>query len=96
MAQRINFIIALLSKPQILLLDEPTSGIDSPVANLFLLKLKEFVTAENHCIIMVTHDLLFAEKISGSIAVLDKGKLSGFHPADEFINIPEYFPGIHG
>jgi len=85
MAQRIGFILAFLSKPEILLLDEPTSGIDSPVANLLLLKLKEFASNRNNCVILVTHDILFAEKVSDRIAVLNDGRLSELYPASKFL-----------
>lgn len=84
MAQRINFIVALLTKPRLIILDEPTSGIDSAISNLFLLKLKEFAAAEDHAALLVTHDLIFSEKISDRIAFLSNGRLSEFKPAGEF------------
>lgn len=85
MAQRISLILALLSHPEILLLDEPTSGIDSPISNLLLTKLKEFASAGKGSVVMVTHDLRFAEKASDKIAILNNGKLPDFYPADNFI-----------
>ena len=95
MAQRIGFIFAFLSKPEILLLDEPTSGIDSPVANLLLLKLKEFASTGNNCIILVTHDILFAEKVSDRIAVLNNGRLSELYPVSEFIQNNNEFSSLY-
>jgi peptide/nickel transport system ATP-binding protein len=86
MAQRISFILALMAHPQILLLDEPTSGIDSPISNLLLLKIKEFVSAEQASVLLVTHDLRFAEKISDSIAILAGGILSDFYTREELNN----------
>ena len=86
MAQRINFVLALLCHPKIIILDEPTSGIDLAISNLFLLKLKEFVKEKNNSALLVTHDLVFAQKISNKIAFLADGKLSEFYSNDEFFS----------
>ena len=84
MAQRVNFVLALLAHPKIIFLDEPTSGIDPAIANLFLLKLKEFAAQDDHLILFVTHDLQFAQMAADEIAFLSDGKLSQFFPADSF------------
>ncbi len=86
MAQRINFVLALLCHPQILILDEPTSGIDLAVSNLFLLRLKEFVKEKDNSALLVTHDLVFAKKTSDKIAFLSNGKLSRFYSNEEFFS----------
>ena len=86
MAQRINFVLILLSKPEIIILDEPTSGIDSAIANLFLLKLKEFVKQNKNSVLLITQDILFAEKVSDKIAYLADKKLSNFYDVNEFFN----------
>lgn len=87
MAQRISFVLTLLSHPDIIILDEPTSGIDSAIANLFLLKLKEFATEKNNCVLLVTQDIDFAEKVSDKIAYLHEGQLSTFYTNEEFFKI---------
>ena len=91
MAQRINFVLALLAHPQIIILDEPTSGIDLAISNLFLLKLREFVSENyepgiDHSALLVTHDLEFAKKVSDEVAFLLNGKLSRFYPCKDFFN----------
>ncbi|HKI77374.1 MAG TPA: ATP-binding cassette domain-containing protein [Ignavibacteriaceae bacterium] len=88
MSQRVSFVLALLSHPEIIILDEPTSGIDSAIANLFLLKLKEFVKKNKNSSLLVTQDISFAEKISDRIAYLSNGKLSDFRSVDDFLNDP--------
>ncbi len=84
MAQRISFVLALLAHPEIIILDEPTSGIDSAIANLFLIKLKEFANANNNSVLLVTQDIDFAEKVSDKIAYLNEGRLSSFYSKKEF------------
>lgn len=86
MAQRISLVLALLTKPKLLILDEPTSGIDSAIANLMLLKLKEFIKEEGNSVLLVTQDILFAQKISDEIAMLKDFTLSKFYKAEEFFN----------
>ncbi len=84
MAQRIAFILILLSKADLIILDEPTSGIDAALSNLLLIKLKEYITKKNNSVLLITQDLLFAERISTSISIIDNLTMSEFLPADEF------------
>lgn len=84
MAQRLLLVLALLKNPDILILDEPTSGIDSPVSNLILLKLREFVKVECNSVLLVTQDLQFAKNAGDSISFLSGGMLSTFYNSHEF------------
>ena len=86
MAQRISLVLSLLTHPEIIILDEPTSGIDSPIASLILLKLKEFVSINKNSVLLVTQDLLFAKRVSDRVAFLKDGSLTNFLPVSEFFN----------
>ena len=86
MAQRISLILALLARPKIILLDEPTSGIDAPIVNLLLIKLREFV-AEGNLALMVTQDLELAKSASNKIALLSDNTLSSFSEPEEFFHL---------
>lgn len=85
MAQRINFILALSAEPELIILDEPTSGIDSAIANLFIEKIREFAKMKSNIVILVTHDLSFAQKVSDSTAFLSDKNLTGFIPVKDFL-----------
>jgi ABC-type dipeptide/oligopeptide/nickel transport system ATPase component len=89
MAQRISLVLALLAHPSIIILDEPTSGVDSAIANLFLLRLKGFVEGNSCSVMLVTQDLSFANMISDKIALLVNGKLTQFLPPNEFFKSQE-------
>jgi ABC-2 type transport system ATP-binding protein len=76
MKRRLNLIAALLHEPTLLILDEPTSGVDVQSRNIllnFLMNLK----AKNITIIYSSHFLEEAEKICTDIAIMDEGKLIG-------------------
>lgn len=84
MAQRLSTILAFLAEPQLIILDEPTSGIDYAISNLLLLKLKKFTREENKIVLIVTHDIIFAEKVSDELAFLSDGTLTHFNSKDDF------------
>lgn len=85
MAQRLSLLLALLPKPKLIILDEPTSAVDYTNINLIKLKLKEFVTTESF-VLIVTQDIAFAKEVSDEIAFLQNGKLSEFDSTDSFFN----------
>jgi ABC-type glutathione transport system ATPase component len=89
MTQRISLALALLANPALIILDEPTSGIDSAIANLFLLKLKEFVQKNACSVLLVTQDLSFANMISDKMALLTNRKFTQFLPPEEFYKSQE-------
>jgi ABC-type multidrug transport system ATPase subunit len=86
MAQRLSFVLALLMDPELLILDEPTSGIDPAIANLFLLKIKEFADNGKKTVLLVTQDISFAEAVGGYIAHISEGTLSPFIRSNEYFN----------
>jgi ABC-type glutathione transport system ATPase component len=80
MAQRIAIVIASISNPQLLIMDEPTSAADTAIINLLIHFLKDYVSKESRTVLIVTQDLLFAEKVSDEIAAIKNNSLTDFQP----------------
>lgn len=80
--QRMNFCLALLHDPSILIFDEPTSGLDPISMNMVrqrILGLK----GEGKTILLTTHDLMEAEKLCDRVIIMNKGRVIAFKsPAD--------------
>ncbi len=74
MKRRINLGCALLHRPQLLLLDEPTVGID-PQARLNILEFIRNLRASGTAILYTTHYLEEAESLCQRIGIIDHGKL---------------------
>jgi ABC-type Mn2+/Zn2+ transport system ATPase subunit len=70
--QRLSLLRALSIKPDFLLLDEPTTGLDAEVKLQFLHKLRELVMCYNLLVVYVTHHKLETELIVDEIAYIAK------------------------
>ena len=83
MQQKVALARALLTSPVLLLLDEPTTGLD-PRSKL---EVQEFIREirSNHdsTILLCTHDLAEAETLAERVGILDRGRLLALEPAAE-------------
>jgi ABC-2 type transport system ATP-binding protein len=83
MQQKVALARALLTSPVVLLLDEPTTGLD-PRSKL---EVQEFVREirETHdsTILLCTHDLAEAESLADRVGILDRGRLLALEPAED-------------
>lgn len=71
--QKIQLIAALVSDPQLLILDEPLSGLDPVNAELFKSVIREEIS-RNKYIIMSSHQMSTIEEFCRGIVILNKGK----------------------
>jgi ABC-2 type transport system ATP-binding protein len=74
MAQKVQFIAAVVHQPNYLILDEPLSGFDPINVELILSELKS-MKAEGKTIILSTHNMKSVEEICDHVALLHKSKL---------------------
>lgn len=89
MKRRVNIIASLLHAPELLILDEPTAGVDVQSRALILAFLKEYCGAER-TIIYTSHHLEEAEQLCDTVAIVDEGKciLTGA-PSDLIARTPD-------
>ena len=73
-AQRVRFAIALLGDPQVLLLDEPTVGMDVGARRAFWDQMRE-VAATGRTVVFATHHLDEAEREAARVIVMDRGRV---------------------
>src|SRR5947208_1255491 len=83
MQQKVALARALLTSPVLLLLDEPTTGLD-PRSKLEVQDfIREVRRTHDATILLCTHDLQEAEILADRIGILDRGRLIALAPADE-------------
>ncbi len=83
MRQKLAVARALLHRPELVFLDEPTAGLD-PVASAALREdLDQLVHQEGLTVFLTTHNLTEAESLCAQIAVINKGKLLAVGAPDE-------------
>ncbi len=72
--QRLAIALALINDPQLLFLDEPTTGLD-PQVRLEIRDLIEELKAEKRTIVMTTHYIEEAERLCDRVAIMDSGQI---------------------
>ena len=74
MKRRLNFAAGIVHSPKVLLLDEPTVGVD-PQSRVRLLDLVREQAKEGTCVLYTTHYMEEAESLCDRLAIVDHGKL---------------------
>lgn len=84
MKQRLAIAASLLGKPQVLILDEPTNGLD-PAGIVEIRDLILELRKQNYTIILASHLLDEVEKVCTHTAILKQGKLLSYGKVDEIL-----------
>jgi ABC-2 type transport system ATP-binding protein len=87
MKRRVLIAQALVHKPPVIILDEPTAGVDVELREnlwVFVNKLK----TQGHTIILTTHYLEEAEQLCNRVAFMNHGKLTSIQNVSDFVNQP--------
>ncbi len=75
MKQRLALARALLHRPELLFLDEPTAGLDPLAARQVLELIQHQSRSEGHTVFLCTHNLAEAQRVCDRVAVLEHGRL---------------------
>lgn len=86
MKRRINIGVALLHKPDIIFMDEPTVGID-PQSRRNILDNVKTLNEEGMTVLYTTHYMEEAQELSDHIAIMDLGKIISIGTHDELVKI---------
>ncbi len=81
MQQKVALARALLTSPVLLLLDEPTTGLDPRSKREVQSFISEIRERHDATILLCTHDLAEAESLADRIGILDRGRLLALEPA---------------
>ena len=75
MKQRLALARALLHRPELLFLDEPTAGLDPVAARQVLDLIQHQSRSEGHTVFLCTHNLAEAQRVCDRVAVLEHGRM---------------------
>jgi ABC-2 type transport system ATP-binding protein len=84
MQQKVAIAVALLHQPALLLLDEPTLGLDVEAAQAVRSLIRQ-IAASGRAILLTTHQLDVAEALSNQVAVIERGTILVQAPTQELI-----------
>ncbi len=88
--QRLMAAMALVSGPDLLVLDEPTTALDVTTQIEVLKAFKKVIKDEGSAAIYVTHDLAVVAQVADHIVVLYSGEIQEQGPTDQIINNPKH------
>lgn len=83
MQRRVGFARAIILKPEVILFDEPTTGLDPFNTHNVVESIRNLNKTRGVTCIVVTHDMVSMSKLADRIAMLHHGKIRTIGPADE-------------
>jgi len=87
--QKLSVCIAYLTKADVVLLDEPTLGLDVHASRELQTIVRE-MAAEGRAILLTTHEMNIAQRVADRVAVLNEGRLVTFKPTAELLELFRY------
>jgi ABC-2 type transport system ATP-binding protein len=91
--QRVSLAIATLHEPRLVLLDEPTTGLD-PQSRRQLWEKMEGMREKGHAILLTTHSMEEAEAVCDRIAIIDHGRLIAIDTPQSLIELNRTNPEV--
>ncbi|MFF4358184.1 ATP-binding cassette domain-containing protein [Streptomyces sp. NPDC001604] len=83
MRRRLDLAASLIRRPEVLFLDEPTTGLDPASRNLIWTAVRE-LTADGTTVLLTTQYLEEADRLADDIALVDRGRVAHTGSPDEF------------
>jgi len=73
--RRLSIASIIILDPEVLIVDEPTAGLDFQYRNLMISIIRGFLETRNKSLVVATHDIDFGLRIANKAAVINEGKL---------------------
>jgi phospholipid/cholesterol/gamma-HCH transport system ATP-binding protein len=86
MKKRVGLARALITDPDYILYDEPTTGLDPIMSDSIDLQIKELTEKLNVTSVVVTHDMYSVKNVAHQVAMIHEGKIHFVGSPDELIN----------
>ncbi|WP_061960825.1 ABC transporter ATP-binding protein [Demequina flava] len=90
MRQRVMIAMAMALRPQLMIMDEPTTALDVLVQREILIQISELRKELGFSVIFITHDLPLLLEISDRIAVMKDGRIVELAPAEQIYRDAEH------
>ncbi|MBY7649912.1 MAG: dipeptide ABC transporter ATP-binding protein DppD [Candidatus Liberibacter europaeus] len=90
MNQRVMIAMALACKPQLLIVDEPTTALDVTIQDQIMKLLLRLQKKENMALMLITHDLALVAQASDSIIVMYSGQIVEYAKASNIFTTPRH------
>ncbi|MEE9466248.1 MAG: ABC transporter ATP-binding protein [Candidatus Neomarinimicrobiota bacterium] len=87
MQQKVAIACALIADPPIILLDEPTLGLDVQSARTVRQWIRRLVSEEGKTVVLTTHQLRMAEELCERVAIIQQGRLIADEPVDKLLTL---------
>ncbi|MDY6924573.1 MAG: ABC transporter ATP-binding protein [Pseudomonadota bacterium] len=75
MMQRLGVAASLMSRPELVILDEPTSGMDPPGIQEMRALIRSLADIDGVTVVLASHQLLEVQRVCDRVAILNKGRL---------------------
>ena len=82
---KLSLVMALARDAELLLLDEPTTGLDVAARLVLFREILEFVKPENRTVVISSHQLSDLERLADHVAILNKGRLVTIGRMDQLV-----------
>ncbi|HDP34433.1 MAG TPA: ABC transporter ATP-binding protein [Candidatus Hydrogenedentes bacterium] len=85
--QKLAICIALIADPQVLLLDEPTTGLDVQSSRAIKDKVMEMTRHQGRSVLVTTHDMHVAQELCDRIGIINHGRLVACKRTEELLDV---------
>jgi ABC-2 type transport system ATP-binding protein len=86
MQQKLAVVLAFLGEPNLLLLDEPTLGLDVASSQIIQQLLRELCRERNLSIVITTHQMDVAQSLCRRVGIMREGRVAACEPVDELMD----------